>query len=65
MNFKVWFRYWIPFWRTYVLILTPLVFLPVLLSGSASSNVQSDPLDALNGSIPPPLTILPQGMAHS
>ena len=48
----------LPFWRTFVLVLTPLVFLPVLLSGTQDQNYDTDNnSDPLNGSLPSPVAI--------
>jgi di/tricarboxylate transporter len=48
------FNYLIPFWRSYVLVITPLVLLPILFSVSTD-----DPTDSssYNGSLPSPVAI--------
>jgi di/tricarboxylate transporter len=49
--------YLVPFWRTFVLVITPLVFLPVLLSGTSNDSANTDSTDLFNGSLPSPVAI--------
>ena len=57
MKIKEVINYLVPFWRTYVLVITPLVFLPVLLSGLTTEATNTDSIDPLNGSLPSPVAI--------
>jgi di/tricarboxylate transporter len=58
MNVKYIYENFLPFWRTFVLVLTPLVFLPVLLSGTPDQNNDTDNnRDLFNGSLPSPVAI--------
>jgi di/tricarboxylate transporter len=50
-------NYLVPFWRTFVLVITPLVFLPVLLSGTSNASANTDSTDLFNGSLPSPVAI--------
>ena len=50
-------NYLVPFWRTFVLVITPLVFLPVLLSGTSNDSANTDSTDLFNGSLPSPVAI--------
>ncbi len=59
------FNYLIPFWRSYVLIITPLVLLPILFSVSKDDPTDTQSLDPFNGSLPSPVAIGSTGSSDS